>query len=76
MMPSPGTARPPFDPELDAVLSAVDEPLPTLTLETVPQFRELPLAGGLTDEELEAEGLVRREVTVPGHGGAELAATV
>lgn len=76
MMPSPGIARPPFDPELDAVLSDVAEQLPTLTLETVPQFRDLPMAGGLTDEELESEGLVRREVTVPGHEGAELAATV
>ncbi|MFE5793671.1 alpha/beta hydrolase [Streptomyces sp. NPDC056503] len=76
MMPSSVTARPPFDPELDAVLSAVTEQLPTLTPETIPRFREMPTPGRLTDDMLESSGLVRREVTVPGHRGARLAATV
>jgi len=69
-------ARLPFDPELEAILAAVADQIPTVTADTIAELRQAPLPGVITDDELTAAGLTRREVTVPGYAGAELVATV
>lgn len=68
-------SRPPFDPELEGVLAVVGAQVPTVTPETIPALREMPLPIP-SDEVLLAAGVTRREITIPGYEGAELAATV
>jgi acetyl esterase/lipase len=81
-MESPMTdtlTRPPFDPELEAVLTVLNEQLPvTLTPEMIPVLRQNPmmLAEAALDELLSQNGLARRDVTIPGYGGDEIAASV
>ncbi|MET7508687.1 alpha/beta hydrolase fold domain-containing protein [Streptomyces albidoflavus] len=68
--------RPPFDPELDAVLAALAGQFPsTMTAEMIPRLREAGLAT-LTDEQLAAQDLTRRDVTIPGFRGDDLLISV
>ncbi|MCJ1715237.1 alpha/beta hydrolase [Curtobacterium sp. VKM Ac-2922] len=69
--------RPPFDPEFEPFLSAMDERGRFhLTAEMLPRMRQL----GMTDEQLDdgllARGLERRSITVPGHHGDPIALAV
>jgi len=76
-MPTTATPRPPFDPELEAVLTLVSEQLPALTLETIPQFRAMPNNPiALTDDVLAEAGLTRRDVTIKGYEGADMLVSV
>jgi acetyl esterase/lipase len=70
------TARLPFDPELEAILAAVSDQIPNVTLETIEELRKAPAPGIVTDDELAVAGLVRRDVTIQGYEGAELVASV
>ncbi|QLJ04014.1 alpha/beta hydrolase [Streptomyces sp. NEAU-sy36] len=68
--------RPPYDPELEAVLAALaDQFPPTMTAEMIPRLREADLAD-TTDEQLAAEGLTRRDVTIPGFRGDDITVSV
>ncbi|WP_018548464.1 alpha/beta hydrolase [Streptomyces sp. LaPpAH-108] len=68
--------RPPFDPELEAVLAVLaDEIPPTLTSEMIPELRRA-MPKDVTDETLDASGLTRRDVTVPGYLGDEITVSV
>lgn len=68
--------RPPFDPELEAVLGILAESMPTtITPELIPLMRQAPVVA--TTDELFAEvGVTRRDVTIPGHAGDEIVVTV
>lgn len=74
-MQSP-TARLPFDPELEAILATVGDQIPNVTLETIEELRRAPAPGVVTNDELAAAGLVRRDVTIPGYEGVELLTSV
>lgn len=68
---------PPFDPELEAILAVVRDQLPSLTAETIPEFRTMPFNPmELTSDVLSAAGVVRRDLTVAGYEGAEMPVTV
>lgn len=69
-------SRPPFDPELDAVISAIGGQIPVVTPETIPALRTMELPVDASGDPLAAAGVTRREITVPGYEGAELAASV
>ncbi|MFI5663741.1 alpha/beta hydrolase [Streptomyces sp. NPDC051684] len=73
---NPTLPRPPFDPELEAVLALVGEQLPTLTPETIQRLRETPTPVELTDDVLADAGLVCRETTIQGYEGAEIPVSV
>lgn len=77
MTASTDQPRPPFDPELEAVLAVVNDQMPTVTPDLIPMMRAATAEmQGPLDEVLASAGVVRREITVPGHLGAELEATV
>jgi acetyl esterase/lipase len=69
-------ARPPFDPELEAVLVVLGAQLPsTLTPEMIPLLR----AGNVTppiEEILTGRAVTHREVTISGHEGAEIVLSI
>ncbi|MFI6297986.1 alpha/beta hydrolase [Nonomuraea sp. NPDC050790] len=66
--------RPPFDPELDAVLTVIAGQLsPVMTLESIPQIRQ---AAPINTVDFAALGLTRRDVTIPGFEGAEILVSV
>ncbi|MEU2509264.1 alpha/beta hydrolase fold domain-containing protein [Streptomyces sp. NPDC007863] len=68
--------RPPFDPELDAVLTALADRIPpTLTAEMIPGMRQAS-PSDVTDETLAVHGLVRRDLTLPGHRGNDITVSV
>lgn len=68
--------RPPFDPELEAVLAALaDQIPPTLTAEMIPDMRRSS-PSEVTDEMIENAGLTRRDVTIPGYLGDEITVSV
>ncbi|WP_370591496.1 hypothetical protein [Saccharopolyspora montiporae] len=71
----PTYPRPPFDPELEAALTALVDQIPVVKAETIPALRQTRLPV-ISDETLRAAGVTCRQVTVPGHEGAELAASV
>lgn len=76
-MPATTMPRPPFDPELGAILAVVSDQLPSLTLETIPEFRTLPFNPiELTEDALSAAGVVRRDLTIAGNEGAGMLVTV
>ncbi|MFJ6020015.1 alpha/beta hydrolase [Nocardiopsis alba] len=68
--------RPPFDPELEAVLSALADRIPpTMTAEMIPDMRRSsPVEVG--DETFDAMDLTRRDVTIPGYLGDEITVSV
>ena len=70
-------AAPPFDPELAVTLTALAEFLPpSLTPEMIPAMRgEMPGAVPVDDTLAEA-GVVRRDVRIAGHEGAEIGVSV
>lgn len=69
--------RPPFDPELDAVYAVFSQQTPlVVTLDMVPAMREVGVFVDVGDELLAEMGVSRRDVTIPGYEGAELAASV
>jgi len=68
--------RPPFDPEVEAMLAMLGEQIPTVTRETITELREAPLPGVVTDADLTAVGAIRREITVQGYEGVDLVASV
>ncbi|SNY03765.1 alpha/beta hydrolase [Paractinoplanes atraurantiacus] len=62
--------RPPFDPELEAVLAALHQRGSfSLTTEMLPRMRQLEITEEELDERLRSRGLERQTVTVPGHQG-------
>lgn len=68
--------RPPFDPELEAVLAVLaDQIPPTLTAEMIPDMRRATPAE-VTDEMIETSGLTRRDVAIPGYRGDEITVSV
>ncbi|MEU3711159.1 alpha/beta hydrolase [Streptomyces catenulae] len=68
--------RPPFDPELEAVLAALADQFPVgMTAEMIPQLRASDVRA-LTDEQLAADDLTRRDVTIPGYGGDAITVSV
>ncbi|MCV7335920.1 alpha/beta hydrolase [Mycolicibacterium senegalense] len=69
-------ARLPFDPELEAILAAVSDQIPDVTLDTIDELRRAPAPGQVTDGELAAAGLVRRDVMIEGYQGAELVCSI
>lgn len=69
-------ARPPFDPELEAALTVLAQAMPpTITPEMIPIMRQAPVVEDAR-EVLTAAGLELRDVTIAGHGGAEIELTV
>lgn len=70
------TNRLSFDPELDAILSAIGDQIPDVTLQTIDELRKAPAPGIVTDDQLAAVGLVRKDVTIPGYEQAELVVSV
>ncbi|WP_210604229.1 alpha/beta hydrolase [Brevibacterium oceani] len=68
--------RPPFDPELEAVLAAVGEQLPsTITPEMIPIMRDADVTAPIA-EVLEGRDVLHSEVTIPGYQGADLVASI
>ncbi|WP_106816668.1 alpha/beta hydrolase [Microbacterium timonense] len=70
-------ARPPFDPELEAVLAVLaDQMPPSITPEMIPAMRQgLPIAVSV-DEVLAEAGVERTDHTIAGHDGGEIEVTV
>lgn len=68
--------RLPFDPELEQIFAMVGDQIPTVTADTIGELRRAPLPGVITDDQLTAAGLTRREITVPGYQGVDLVASV
>ncbi|MCW4457740.1 alpha/beta hydrolase [Microbacterium sp. MPKO10] len=69
--------RPPFDPELEAVLTVLaDQMPPTITPEMIPLLREGSAVAVDPGEMLEEAGIDRRDVTIPGHNGGEIVISV
>ncbi|OYO08684.1 lipase [Enemella evansiae] len=68
--------RPPFDPELEAVLAVLAEQLPVLTsVEQIPHLRTT-VAVDENEQFITDSGLARRDLTIPGHQGDEIMVTV
>jgi acetyl esterase/lipase len=68
--------RPPFDPEMAAVLSVIGENLPpTLTPEMIPLMRAAPLTVPL-EQVLDGRPITHEERTAPGYEGAELVVSI
>lgn len=69
--------RPPFDPELDAVLAVLSEQMPlVVTLEIAKAMRENGTPVDVTEEMLAELAVTRREVTIPGYRDDEIAVSV
>ena len=70
------TARPPYDPELAAVLEVVNETLPsTLTTAMIEPMRSVSVTPPI-EEVLASRDVTHRELTVPGYEGADLTVSV
>ncbi|WP_242657060.1 alpha/beta hydrolase fold domain-containing protein [Mycobacterium talmoniae] len=54
----------------------IGDQIPEVTAETIGELRKAPAPGIVTDAELAAAGLARRDVTIRGYQGAELVASV
>jgi acetyl esterase/lipase len=69
-------SRPPFDPELEAVLGVLAEQLPpSITPEMIPMMRQAPITEPV-DDLLAELGITRRDVAIPGYDGAEIVVSV
>ncbi|MET9565297.1 alpha/beta hydrolase [Streptomyces tauricus] len=70
-------ARPPFDPELRAVLDLLEEQLPVgFTAEMIPLARQAAGVDASVDDVLAEAGVSRRDVMIPGHEGADIVVSV
>lgn len=70
-------SRPPFDPELEAVLSLVAEQMPSsITPDMIPVLRQASPVAVSPDDLLAEAGISRRDVTIPGYDGAEIVVSV
>ncbi|MGN9821820.1 alpha/beta hydrolase [Streptomyces sp. SD11] len=70
-------ARPPFDPELRAVLDLLEEQLPVgFTTEMIPLARQAAGVDASVDDVLAEAGVSRRDVMIPGHEGADIVVSV
>lgn len=71
-------ARPPFDPELEAVLTVLADQLPSITPELIPTMREATAAmiAVNIDELIEDRPLRYETATVPGYLGDPIEVTV
>lgn len=68
--------RPPFDPELEAVLTVVNSELPKLrAVDEIPQLRNR-VAVDENEKFIAESGLTRRDLTIPGYQGADIILTV
>lgn len=68
--------RPPFDPELEAALTAMGPAAPqTLTADMIESARR-PSSGPPVDDLLAEHGITRRDIAVPGHQGDEIILSV
>ena len=71
------TSRPPFDPELSAVLTSLGEQLPsTVTPEMIEQMRAANITSPIEELLAARPGVSHREERVPGYGGAELLVSI
>ncbi|KRE25840.1 alpha/beta hydrolase [Agromyces sp. Soil535] len=69
-------ARPPFDPELEAVLGLLGETLPpSITPEMIPFMRDATVVAPV-DDLLTERGISRRDVTIAGYEGADIVVSV
>lgn len=69
--------RPPFDPELAAVLAAVGDLMPsTLTADMIPMLRQASPVSLPVDEMLAEAGVERRDLSIAGYEGAEISVSV
>ena len=69
--------RPPFDPELEAALTVLGRQIPpTFTADMLDAWKQSPAMDWPVDEIVNANDLTRRDVTIPGHLGDEIAVTV
>lgn len=69
-------ARPPFDPEIEAALSATGG-FPSLTLDMIPVLRGAPMMAGPDPREVLAErGFTVEDVTITGYEDAEIVVSV
>lgn len=70
-------ARPPFDPELAAVLAIVGQQMPsTLTAEMIPLLRQASPVTVPVDDLIAEAGVTRRDLTIAGYEGAEITVSV
>ncbi|AWH90978.1 alpha/beta hydrolase [Dietzia lutea] len=75
-MTSAALPRPPFDPQLEAVLGEIAAVAPlTMTRELIPLVRQNP-AFHLTEDDYERMGLIVRDVSIPGYQGDEILVSV
>lgn len=72
----PAMPRPPFDPELAAMLGAAGAQIPTtMTADMIPMMRrETPV--DLDDDSLAAAGATRRDITIRGFEGGDIGVSV
>lgn len=69
-------SRPPFDPELEAVLVVLAEQIPpSITPEMIPIMRQATITAPV-DELLAERRITRSDVTIPGYDGAEIVVSV
>ena len=70
-------SRPPFDPELEAMLAVLGEQLPSsITPEMLPLLRQASPVSVDPDQILADAGISRRDVTIPGYDGDEIVVSV
>ncbi|MGO1321242.1 MAG: alpha/beta hydrolase fold domain-containing protein [Galactobacter sp.] len=68
--------HPQFDPELAAALAGLDGIMTgTVTADMIPEYRALPHSSS-SREELEAEGVATRDVTIPTFDGASIVLSI
>ncbi|WP_382304270.1 alpha/beta hydrolase [Herbiconiux sp. UC225_62] len=74
--PAPSRTAPPFDPELEAALIALADGVPpTVTPSMIGPMRENPRLR-VTPQMAADAGILSRDVTIPGHEGADVTVTV
>lgn len=68
--------RPPFDPEVEAVVAAIASSAPaTVTADMIPVLRRVEMPGA-SRAAVEGAGLVARDVTAPSYDGTEIVLSV